>query len=141
MLHDWEKASGEKTILAEGRGVKVTNARLIVYDKTISMNKTYFMNDITSVKIIRQSTNKILAMIFFLAGVFVVYQHGLIMLLLTASIFFILAGFAYISDFLYQVKLTTSQGEVIALTTDDRSWAEKVVRSIEEAIQIKIRVE
>lgn len=123
----------KEKIFLNSSGVLVTNARLS------AEGQIFIMDDIVDVEVNRVDY-KLVPLIFFLAGIYLIYTMGLVAIIFPASIFFILAAFSFNVDLSTpRIKVTKSNGnKVVVLSSNNEKWVSYVASAIGSAIKEKI---
>jgi len=114
----------EKTFF-QYEDVAVTNSRFMVE------SQTFAMSNITSVKTLRQSPNRLWPAVLVIVGFFLLFGEWWV-----AGLIFCGAGAAwgFMQKPMYHVMLTTAGGETSALSSKQPEYVEKVVRALNDAI-------
>lgn len=116
----------EEKMFLEAGNVSVSNSRFIVN------GQTYAMSNVTSVKTGVQEAKKGAGIFIILVGLFVFFGVPSI---LWGSVIIVFGVLAYMgAKNKYSVVLSTSSGENQALTSEDKSYIEKVVAALNESI-------
>jgi hypothetical protein len=129
--HTVDKFNEERIL--SGRGIWISNVRLIVD------GKTFPMNDVTEVET-RESFSMLTPIFFILFAVLVAYSvtPNLVAILGVCIVLFVGLGASRVPH--YNVILTTSKGEVVAYSHIKQTSAIAVADAIKKALfEIKVR--
>jgi Family of unknown function (DUF6232) len=129
--HTVDKFNEERIL--SGRGIWISNVRLIVD------GKTFPMNDVTEVET-RESFSMLTPIFFILFAVLVAYSvtPNLVAILGVCIVLFVGMGASRVPR--YNVILTTSKGEVVAYSHIKQTSAIAVADAIKKALfEIKVR--
>lgn len=115
----------EEAVFFEYDDVKVTSARFI------NGGQTYAMNNVTSVKPFEKKPSRIGGLLVLLLGIGIMATSSFAVgFLISAAATFYL----YQQKTIYHVLLSTSAGETTALVTYQRSYLDKVISALNNAI-------
>jgi hypothetical protein len=117
-------SEGSEQLFFEHDGVKITNTRFIVD------GQTFAMANVTSVKTRERRPNRLLPVVFLLAGLVGLFTEpfgGVLVIVIAAF-------WLWKQETLYYVVLRTAGSETNALTTNQRSYLEEVVGALNAAI-------
>ena len=123
--------SEEVTFYADGRGVRITNTRLIIGATT------YAMTNITSVSMRTIPANRVPGIVIAILGLIILIGTGLLDSSVGIIIGVIVLGLgillAVIPKPKYTVRIGSASGETDAISSKDREYIQSVVTAINEA--------